>query len=138
MCLSCICLLVMHTLICVTFSLPPGVRGWLRLLLVALPGLFCLPFFTDSAEKIIGVINNTYIITDSRSQLSNLLNTHTLEVFLLQRFFVDCRIVASTVEEKSVLARKVCSAMCVQGGNIGSVAQVNASLLYIPEMNIER
>ena len=24
--------------------LPPGVRGWLRLLLVALPGLFCLPF----------------------------------------------------------------------------------------------
>ena len=25
------------------FSLPPGVRGWLRLLLVALPGLFCLP-----------------------------------------------------------------------------------------------
>ena len=42
--LSCICLLAMHTLICVTFSLPPGVRGWLRLLLVALPGLFCLPF----------------------------------------------------------------------------------------------
>ena len=34
----------MHTLICVTFSLPPGVEGWLRLLLVALPGLFCLPF----------------------------------------------------------------------------------------------
>ena len=44
LCLSCICLLAMHTLICVTFSLPPGVRGWLRLLLVALPGLFCLPF----------------------------------------------------------------------------------------------
>ena len=43
--LSCICLLAMHTLICVTFSLPPGVGGWLRLLLVALPGLFCLPFF---------------------------------------------------------------------------------------------
>ena len=34
----------MHTLIYVTFSLPPGVGGWLRLLLVALPGLFCLPF----------------------------------------------------------------------------------------------
>ena len=34
----------MHTLICVTFSLPPDVGGWLRLLLVALPGLFCLPF----------------------------------------------------------------------------------------------
>ena len=26
------------------FSLPHGVRGWLRLLLVALPGLFGLPF----------------------------------------------------------------------------------------------
>ena len=37
----------MHTLICVTFSLPPGVKGWLRLLLVAFPGLFCLPFFSD-------------------------------------------------------------------------------------------
>ena len=23
----------------------PGIRGWLRLLLVAFPGLFCLPFF---------------------------------------------------------------------------------------------
>ena len=34
----------MHMLICVTLSLPPGVKGWLRLLLVALPGLFCLPF----------------------------------------------------------------------------------------------
>ena len=44
MCLSCICLLAMHTLICVTFSLPLGVRGWLRLLLVALARLFCLPF----------------------------------------------------------------------------------------------
>ena len=45
--LSCICLLAMHTLICVTFSLPPGVRGWLRLLLVALPGRFYLPFYKD-------------------------------------------------------------------------------------------
>ena len=43
-CLSCICLLAMHTLICVTFSLPPGVGGWIRFQLVALPGLFCLPF----------------------------------------------------------------------------------------------
>ena len=40
----CICLLAMHKLICVTFSLPPGVRGWLHLLLVALPALFYLPF----------------------------------------------------------------------------------------------
>ena len=46
LCLLCICLLAMHTLIYVTFSLPPGVGlgGWLRLLLVALPGHFCLPF----------------------------------------------------------------------------------------------
>ena len=34
----------MHALVCVTFSLPPCIRGWLRLLLVAFPGLFCLPF----------------------------------------------------------------------------------------------
>ena len=44
MCLSCNCLLGMHMLICVTFSLPSGVGDWLRLLLVALPGLFCLQF----------------------------------------------------------------------------------------------
>ena len=43
-------------LICVTFSLPPGVGGlppavggWLRLLLVALPGLFCLSFCDSSS-----------------------------------------------------------------------------------------
>ena len=34
MCLSCICLLAIHTLMCVKFSLPPGVGGWLQLLLV--------------------------------------------------------------------------------------------------------
>ena len=39
LCLSCICLLAMRTLICATFSLPPGVGGWLRLLLEALPGV---------------------------------------------------------------------------------------------------
>ena len=38
----------MHTLICVTFSLPPGVSGWLRLLLVALPGLSVYSFFFKS------------------------------------------------------------------------------------------
>ena len=37
-------MLAMHMLICVTISLPPGVGGGLRLLLVALPGLFYLPF----------------------------------------------------------------------------------------------
>ena len=44
LCLSYICLLAIHKLICVTVSLPPSIRSWLRRLLVALPGLFCLPF----------------------------------------------------------------------------------------------
>ena len=38
--------LAMQRLICVTFCLPPGVGSWLWLLLVALPGLFCLTFFS--------------------------------------------------------------------------------------------
>ena len=33
--LSCICLLSVRALICVTFSIPPGVGGWLRLLWLA-------------------------------------------------------------------------------------------------------
>ena len=45
----------MYTLICVTFSLPSGVRGWLRLLLVALPGLFCLPFCTQHCASFLSV-----------------------------------------------------------------------------------
>ena len=44
LCLSCICLLAVRALICATFSVPPGVVGWLRLLLMALCGLFYLPF----------------------------------------------------------------------------------------------
>ena len=40
------------------FSLPPGVGGWLRLLLVALPGLFCLPFYHFRAWSADVVINN--------------------------------------------------------------------------------
>ena len=44
LCASCMCLLAMHTLICVTFSLPSGVRDWLRLLLVVRPGLSCVHF----------------------------------------------------------------------------------------------
>ena len=60
MCLSCICLLAMHTLICVTFSLLPGVRGWLGLLLVALPGLFCLPFYrTTMCPKDVQVMSKS-------------------------------------------------------------------------------
>ena len=33
-----------HVGLCHFFSLPPGVGGWQRLLLVTLPGMFCLPF----------------------------------------------------------------------------------------------
>ena len=41
-----VCYLCTHyTIICITFSLPPGVGGWMRLLLVALHGLFYLPFW---------------------------------------------------------------------------------------------
>ena len=43
----------MHTLICVTFSLHPAVGGWLRLLPVALPGIFCLSF-RDSWAQFVG------------------------------------------------------------------------------------
>ena len=46
----------MYMLICVTFSLPPGVRGWLRLPLVALPGLFVYLFvLLEEIEEIRGV-----------------------------------------------------------------------------------
>ena len=45
----------MHTLICVTVCLTPGVRGWLRLLLVALPGLFCLLFSSTILALVIPV-----------------------------------------------------------------------------------
>ena len=39
-----------HVDLCI-FSLPPGVRGWQRLLLVALPGLFCLLFSMYLSRK---------------------------------------------------------------------------------------
>ena len=41
LCLLCICLLVMHTLICVTFSLPPGVMVGCD---------FCLWLFLDFSD----------------------------------------------------------------------------------------
>ena len=66
---ACICLLAMHTLICVTFSLPPGVGvgGWPRLLLVALPGLFCLPF---SGEIIAFMIASIWRILSPKGWVS--------------------------------------------------------------------
>ena len=45
LCLSCICLLAMHTLICVPFSLPPSVRVWLRLSACGRSWTFLLTFF---------------------------------------------------------------------------------------------
>ena len=57
MCLSCICLLAMHTLVCVTFSHPPGVGGWLWLLFVALSGLFYLPFLKMFIQQNVFVRN---------------------------------------------------------------------------------
>ena len=61
-------------LICVTFSLPPSVGGWLRLLLAALPGLFCLPFWISLSDKEFSVVTvgprqaNLVLITYASSE----------------------------------------------------------------------
>ena len=70
LCLSCDCLLTMYTLICVIFSLPPGVRGWLGLLLVALPGPFCLPFCLkiDSLTVLSKLWNEVHITVKPRTK----------------------------------------------------------------------
>ena len=60
LCLSCVCLLAMHTLICVTFSLSLGFRGWLRLLLEALSGLFCLPLWDTNYSFLLVVKQLVY------------------------------------------------------------------------------
>ena len=69
----------MHTLICVIF-LPPGVRGWPRLLLLALPGLFCLPFFvinkTVFAQNYL--ISYTYAIVNIRASARDYLSFRRL------------------------------------------------------------
>ena len=55
-------LLAMHTLICVTFSLSPGVGGWLRLLLVALPdsSVYLLDIYLPQIFLISGIMNDEY------------------------------------------------------------------------------
>ena len=80
----------MHTLICVTFSLPPGVRGWLRLLLVALPGFFCLPFFViiklflrktcldEVSIKLNKLVSYTYAIVNLRASAKDYLSFRKL------------------------------------------------------------
>ena len=60
-------------LICVTFSLPSGVGGWLRLLLVALPGLFCLHFFMWRSVVTIALTTHqihTYLIISCINDVS--------------------------------------------------------------------
>ena len=42
---SCICLFALYVLVFVIFSLPLGVGGWLRFVVVALAGLFYFFFF---------------------------------------------------------------------------------------------
>ena len=80
----------MHTLICVTFSLPPGVRGWLRFLLVALPGFFCLPFFViiklflrttcldEVSIKLNKLVSYTYAIVNLRASAKDYLSFRKL------------------------------------------------------------
>ena len=41
MCFSCICLFVLYVLVFVLFSVPLGVGGLPRFVIVALAGLFC-------------------------------------------------------------------------------------------------
>ena len=62
-----------------SFFLPPGVRGGPRLLLLALPGLFCLPFFViiklflrktcldEVSIKLNNLVSYTYAIVNIRA-----------------------------------------------------------------------
>ena len=76
----CSFLFAMHTLICVTFSLLffSSVGGWLRLLLVALPGLFCLPLW----ERTCGM----ELISSQFQVLENPLSPGTLFINLCRDF----------------------------------------------------
>ena len=61
----------MHTLICVTFSLPPGVGGWLRLLLVVLPVFFFFsvyPFYIVVSKSVLEKVHIS-IKTDTGSNV---------------------------------------------------------------------
>ena len=83
MCLSCICLLAMHTLICVTFSLFPGVGGWLRLLRVALLGLFCLTFM----HRLCTVCNSGCVICTHYCMFICCSNKRKITFFRLVKIF---------------------------------------------------
>ena len=77
----------MHTLI---FFLPPGVRGGPRLLFLALPGLFCLPFFViiklfmrktcldEVSIKLNNLVSYTYAIVNIRASARDYLSFRRL------------------------------------------------------------
>ena len=69
-----------------SFFLPPGVRGGPRLLLLALPGLFCLPFFViiklfmrktcldEVSIKLNNLVSYTYAIVNIRASARDYLS----------------------------------------------------------------
>ena len=73
-----------------SFFLPPGVRGWPRLLLLALPGLFCLPFFViiklflrktcldEVSIKLNNLVSYTYAIVNIRASARDYLSFRRL------------------------------------------------------------
>ena len=73
-----------------SFFLPPGVRGWPRLLLLALPGLFCLPFFViiklflrktcldEVSIKLNNLVSYTYAIVNIRASARDYLSFRSL------------------------------------------------------------
>ena len=73
-----------------SFFLPPGVRGWPRLLLLALPGLFCLPFFIiiklflrktcldEVSIKLNNLVSYTYAIVNIRASARDYLSFRRL------------------------------------------------------------
>ena len=73
-----------------SFFLPPGVRGGPRLLLLALPGLFCLPFFViiklfmrkacldEVSVKLNNLVSYTYAIVNIRASARDYLSFRRL------------------------------------------------------------
>ena len=73
-----------------SFFLPPGVRGGPRLLLLALPGLFCLPFFViiklfmrktcldEVSIKLNNLVSYTYAIVNIRASARDYLSFRRL------------------------------------------------------------
>ena len=80
----------MHTLICVPFSLPPGVGDWLRFLPVALPGLFCLPFDNRGSRGLqIEILRISLIETESGKESKGYINISVVVIGIF--CYGDCR-----------------------------------------------